>query len=242
MSDRVTRGIHKAVIRIALLSICGLVAAGCDGSSDGGGADITLISLPTDTLLNLACEDVGINSETCVLEDRANPYRTVAIREFDVNNPGAENKFALANEIPAGRTGAKARFYFWATALARRQSGENQYYTALALHELFNYNDDPVIQEQALKAYRSVLENFFGSVTFFECCANIDPNGDPVPFSVNLNELTADNLYRTEATGWARLIPGDPLLAQSVMAEWGFTYQPATPPDFTNGVVSVNDG
>jgi hypothetical protein len=78
-------------------------------------------------------------------------------------------------------------------------------------------------------------------VTFFECCAVLDPNNQPVPFSVPLNELTADNLYRTESTGWARLVPGDPLLTQSLLAEWGYSYQPATAPDFNNGVVTVNE-
>ena len=222
--------------------LLGLAAAGCGGGpGDNSGKAITSIPLPTDTLLDLACEDAGINAEQCVLEDKQNPYRFVAVREFDVNNADAETKFDLASELPPGRTGAKARFYLWATALARRQSGENQWYTARALHELFNYNEDPVIQNQALKAYRSVFDNFFGSATFFECCANVDPNGDPVPFSLPLNELTADDLYRTDATGWARLIPGDPLLTLSEISDWGYSYQPATPPLYNDGVVSVND-
>lgn len=218
-----------------------LITVGCGGSNSGG-TNITSIPLPTDTLLNLYCENAGVWPDSCVAQDPQNPYRNVVIREFDVNNPDAETKFALADAIPEGRTGAKARFYLWATALARRASGENQWYTARALHELFNYNEDPVIQAQALKAYRSVLDNFFGSATFFECCANLDPNGDPVPFSEPLNEKTADDLYRTDATGWARLIPGDPLLTQSEIADWGYSYQPATPPDYNDGVVSVNDG
>jgi len=218
-----------------------LIIVACGGGKSGGTL-ITTIPLPTDTVLNLQCTDVGIAGEPCVLSDPENPYRTAVINEFDVNNPDAETKFDLASKIPAGRTGAKARFYLWATALARRASGENQWYTARALHEVFNYNEDPNIQAQALRAYRSVLDNFFGSATFFECCSNLDPNGNPVPFSIPLNELTADDLYRTEATGWARLIPGDPLLAISVMAEWGYSYQPATPPNYDNGVVSVNDG
>lgn len=241
MRNRHSTRTQAALIRLPLLVLFGLITAGCGGSNSGG-TNITSIPLPTDTLLNLACEEAGVWPESCVAQDRQNPYRNAVIREFDVNNPDAETKFDLDAGIPAGRTGAKARFYLWATALARRASGENQWYTARALHELYNYNDDPVIQEQALKAYRSVLENFFGSATFFECCANLDPNGNPVPFSIPLNELTADDLYRTDATGWKRLIPGDPLLALSVMADWGFSYQPATPPSFDNGVVSVNDG
>lgn len=226
----------------ALFAIAVIGLNGCKTPDADDGINITTIVLPTDTLLNLACIDVGINAETCILDDPENPYATATIREFDVNDPEAETKFALADQIPVGRTGAKARFYLWATALARRPSGENQWYTARALHELWDAAEDPIIQEQALKAYRSVLDNFFGSVTFFECCANINPDGQPIPFSVPLNELVADDLYRTAATGWLRLVPGDPLLTQSLLAEWGFTYQPATPPNYDNGVLSVNDG
>lgn len=222
---------------------------GCSSPSSDSGIVIDMddaapgdgIALPTDTLLNLNCADVGVFPETCVLDDPENIFLTAQIKEFDVNEPDAETKFALVNEIPAGPTGAKARFYFWATALARRANGENQWYTARALHELWDAAGDPIIQEQALKAYRSVLDNFFGSVTFFECCAGLIP-GDPneaVPFSVTLNELTADNLYRTDSTGWARLVPGDPLLTQSLIAEWGYTYRPATAPDFNDGLVFV---
>ena len=154
--------------------------SGCEERNADDGVPINTLDLPTDTLLNLACTDVGIN------------------------------KFELFNQIPAGPTGAKARFYFWATALARRQSGENQYYTALALHELYDLNSDMIVKEQALKAYRSVLDNFFGSVTVFTCCPGVSPDGVPVPFPVGLNELTADALYRTDATGFVRLVPGDP--------------------------------
>lgn len=231
--------------RLLAMALAGFVlvaAAGCEAPEVEDAVDITATPLPTDTLLNLNCPDVGIYTETCVLTDPENPYLTAVIVEFDAMNPDAFNKFELANAIPQGRTGAKARFYFWATALARRPNGENQWYTARALHELYHFNQDPIVRDQALKAYRSVLDNFFGSVTFFECCANVDPNGNPVPFSVPLNELVADNLYRTDSTGWTRLVPGDPLLTQSLLAEWGYTYQPATPPNFDNGVVSVNEG
>jgi hypothetical protein len=227
-------------MRLPLIVLFGLIATGCGGNNSGG-TNITSIPLPTDTLLNLPCENAGIWPDPCVADDPENPYRTAVIREFDVNNPDADTKFDLEAEIPEGRTGAKARFYLWATALARRGSGENQYYTARALHELYNFNDDPVIQEQALRAYRSVLDNFFGSATFFECCANLDPNGEPVPFAQPLNELTADSLYRTEATGWQRLIPGDPLLTLSVLSDWQYCYVPANPPLYNDGVLSVCD-
>jgi hypothetical protein len=236
-----------------VLGLTVLLMTGCSSpsSDDGvvtGTVDIETqtvvgnIVLPTDTLLNLYCANVGLAPTVCVLDDPENPYRTTATREFNVNDPDAETKFALAEQIPPGPTGAKSRFYLWATALARFPSGENQWYTARALHELWDAAGDPIIQVQALAAYRSVLDGFFGSVTFFECCAGLDPDDPtaPVPFSATLNELTADNLYRTESTGWARLIPGAPLLTQSALAVWGYTYQPATPPNFNNGLVFVS--
>lgn len=235
--ERISSGKLAALLGLALTAF-----GGCAEPGSGDGTVANAIVLPTDTLLNLACENVGINSETCVLQDPENPFVTITIREFDVNNPGAENKFDLANSIPSGPTGAKARFYLWATALARRNSGENQWFTARALHELYDANSDPLIQAQALKAYRSVLDNFFGSVVFFECCANVNPSGNPVSFSIPLNELTADDIYRTEATGFRRLVPGDPLLALSLLSEWGYSYQPATPPNFDDGVVTINGG
>jgi hypothetical protein len=218
-----------------LLAIAAIAATGCDGRSNSDGEVINQILLPTDTLLNLGCADVGIGAERCVLVDPENPFAFVAIPEFDVNNPNAPSKFDLVNDIPAGPSGAKARFYFWATALARRPSGENQWYTARALHELFNLNSDPLIQQQALRAYRSVLDNFFGSVTFFEL-----PGG--VAFPATLNERTADDLYRTDATGFRRLVPGDPINVLALLGEWGYTYRPATPPDFNDGLVFVNGG
>jgi len=245
---------------IALLGAATLLAAGCGGERDEkDGVVINTIVLPTDVVLNLYCENVGIADETCVLGDPENPYSSTPIPEFDPNaDPDAPTKFDLADSIPAGPSGAKARFYFWATALARRQSGENQYYTALALHELYTANSnaisvDELIQDHALKAYQSVLDNFFGSVVVFKCftCAPVpgsDPDDPDYPeFAVPLNERVADHIYRTESTatdvypdGLRRLVPGDPILVLDLFVEWGYSYQPCTDlPNCTNGVVSV---
>ncbi len=238
--------LHRAALPLRWLALAALALgafglSGCNDADEGGIA-INAIVLPSDTLLNLACANVGVGSERCVLEDPENPFVTTPIIEFDADNPDTANKFDLFNSIPPGPEGAKARFYFWATALVGRQSGENQYFTALALHELWDLNGDPIIQEQALKAYRSVLDNFFGQVTVFTCCPGLSPDGEPVPFPVGTNELAVDALYRTDATGFDRLIPGDPLLVISQLLEWGYTYQPANPPNFDDGVVSVIGG
>lgn len=228
------------------MCLASLLIGGCEGPSSGDGTNITTILLPTDTTLNFACADVGIAFEQCVLEDPENPYVLTPITEFfNSDNPG--NKFELFEDIPRGPTGAKARFYLWATALAKSPRGENQYYTALALHELWNYNPDPLLQEQALRAYRSVLDNFFGQFTVFDCCGDQRPPGegdDPIQFPATLNELTADNLYRTAATaptcapsGCSRLVPGVPLLVEELLLEWGYEYRPATPPNFDDGLI-----
>ena len=232
---------RPAVVRklaLLLLGLGGLAVSGCEPPDESDGQRYEAVVLPTDTLLNLACADVGIFDNTCVLEDPENPFATVAIIEFDENNPEAANKFALSNQIPPGPEGAKSRFYFWATALARRPSGENQFFTALALHELWSLNSDQIVKDQALKAYRAVLDYFFGSVFFFECCANVSNDGLPLVLPITLNETTADILYRNP-TGFRRLVEGDPLNVIDLLASWGYTYRPATPPDFDNGVVGI---
>ena len=62
-------------------------------------------------------------------------------------------------------------------------------------------------------------------------------------FPIGLNELTADALYRTDATGYLRLVPGDPLLVISLLLEWGYTYQPATAEgNYEDGVVGIITG
>ncbi len=224
-----------AAARITALFATVLFVAGCESPGDQDGVVINQVLLPTDTLLNLACADAGIGFEPCVLNDPENPFALVATPEFNVNDPDARTKFDLANSIPAGPTGAKARFYLWATALARFPSGENQWYTARALHELFDANSDELIRTQALRAYRSVLDNFWGSVTFFECCGGVS-------FSATLNEKAADDLFRTEATGFVRLVPGSPINVLSLLSEWGYTYRPANPPNYDDGLVTINGG
>lgn len=248
MSNMNQRNAEPAVIKHLIMTLLGAAAlfvAGCSSERDeNDGQIITTVILPTDVVLNLACENVGIHPENCVLGDPENPYITTSIPEFDVDNPpppGAFDKFDIVEAIPPGPSGAKARFYFWATALARFPSGENQWYTAQALHELFDANSnaistDELVREQALKAYRSVLDNFWGAATFFECdlCAP-DENGELIKFPAQLNELVGDNLYRFESTGFRPLIEGGEIRVLETFGLWGYTYLPATPPDFNDG-------
>lgn len=238
------------VVRAPVAVLLGLlVLSGCEEPSASDGTVINGLVLPTDVVLNLACENVGVHPENCVLGDPENPFITTAIIEFDPNNPLQDDKFDLLATIPEGPSGAKARFYLWATALARRPSGENQWYTAQALHELFDANSnvlstDELVRAQALKAYKSVLDNFWGSVTFFECelCAP-DENGELIKFPAQLNELVGDNLFRFESTGFKFLIDGGTIRVLELIGIWGYTYLPATEAGgYTDGVMSKNEG
>ena len=216
--------------RMVLLAVTALAVSGCnERDSKNDGEVINNILLPTDVVLNLFCPDVGINDERCVLDDPENPFATVAVLEPDQvpededGNPLANSKFDLNNALPPGPSGAKARFYLWATALANRQTGENQWYVARALHELYDANsnrvfEDELIKEHAKRAYRSVLDNFFGSVIR----ENFGDN--TVAFSLNL--IVARSIaFSEEETGFRSLV--DSVVAGlALLSEWGYVYDP----------------
>jgi len=243
--------IHSGAIRRPLLILAGLLAltaSGC-GPDKSDGNIINETPLPTGARLDLQCEDVGIFNEPCVLDDKNNPFRTTLIKEFDPELPedqDQETKFDQADElIPAGPEYAISRFYFWATALARRPDvGENQYYTALFLHELYTYggggnSGSENAREQALKAYRSVLDNYFGAATFFE---QDDPDSDDpddmVAYPVDLSQLTAFNLVTPAdfLTLFPAATPADSELAARVeLGDWGYSYVPPPPGELEPG-------
>jgi len=231
---------HGAFRRLSLVAVALFTVAlsGCEAPDENSGTVINQLALPTDVVLKLACEDVGVSPENCVLADPENPFVSITIEEFNENDPSAPfNKFELAAALPLGSVGAKSRFYFWATALARRAIGENQYFTALALHELFdaNSNDfdqDELIRAQALKAYRSVLDNFFDSVVVFTATFGNETFAFPTPLKL----LVADILHTTRGIGSRRLIEGDPNRAIQQLLEWGYVYSPVADDPATTDV------
>lgn len=72
-----------------------------------GGVLINALVLPTDVVLNLACENVGIADETGVLDDPENPFTTTTILEFNPNNPGARTSPPCSVRSPRARPGRK---------------------------------------------------------------------------------------------------------------------------------------
>jgi hypothetical protein len=194
---------------LAALMVVGpliLVTTSC-GEVDGGTVQNT-VELPIDSTLNFRCEDEGIYLEPCVLDNPENPYAKVAVTE--------DNKFDLIDEAPS----AKSRYYLWATALAKGAGipGENQYYTALSLHEVYAESASPTTRDQAKKAYRSVLDNYFLAPTFF---GPFTPQEEF--FAVAVKDLVGQNLYEPSAENLVSLY-ADPVNALAEISEWGYVY------------------
>jgi hypothetical protein len=184
-----------------------VLTAGCD--VEDSGVIRNEVALPTDSVLNFVCENEGIFPEECVLENPENPYRTANVTD--------DTKFGLSDDAPS----AKSRYYVWATALARQPTGENQYFTALSLHEVFGESGSPTTREQAIKAYRSVLDSFFYSATFFVIPF---PEGEAA-VAIPIKDEVGINLVNPAASSLVPLY-SDPLFARDAISEWGYIWDP----------------
>jgi hypothetical protein len=214
---------YKNILRRLVLiafSLLMIIIMGCD-VEDG---EITnVVELPMETELNLYCQDEGVYPETCVLDNPDNPFRMVIITEnvYGEDDEGNQvqvvesNKFDLADGCP----GAKSLFYLWATALAKGPSGENQYYTAHSLHQLYTEGGSENAKEQAKKAYRALLDNFFDSYTWYNAWW-ID---EDTYYPVLIRDLVAQNLIEPAEVNLLPLYD-DPFLAMEELGEWGYIY------------------
>ncbi len=199
---------------LAVLMLTGpviLMTAGCDEIDTGVVQDS--VPLPLDSVLNFNCENEGVFPDDCVLDNPENPYARVSVTE--------DNKFRLNDEAPS----AKSRYYLWATALARGAGipGENQFYTALSLQEVYAESGSPTTRDQAIKAYRSVLDNFFLAPTFF----TVTIDGQEAAIAVSLKDIVGQNLVDPTSAGLVSLYT-DPAFALSDISEWGYVYDLAT--------------
>jgi hypothetical protein len=192
--------------RTILILIIGLILfiSGCD-SKDG--EYLTNIELPTDYLLNLYSIDEGIYPDTSVLDNPDNPYANASI--------SMENVWDLNDECPS----PKARFYLWSTILANIPTGEYQYFTAKALHELYTVGGSENAKMQAKKAYRSVLDHFYGSVTWWQA----EWLTEETYYAVPLKDMVGQALYDTSEMNLLPLY-NDPAMALADLSEWGYIY------------------
>ena len=108
--------------------------------------------------LTLIGPDTGIYPDITVLSDGDNKYTDFLIT-------GDWNTFKWdVQDLPIQY--AHEKFYLWATFLTKEAWGEPQYYVGKALGELCeNGLGDPVITNQAIKAYQRVLDLFFHDLT-----------------------------------------------------------------------------
>lgn len=217
-------------LQSVLLIGCMMIFAGCgevdkgDGTVVGSVDTTTLpptviegnVILPTDSALKLFCPDAGIADEPCILDDPDNPYALTPVTD--------DTKFDLSDAAPS----AKARFYVWATAQAISPRGENQFNVGAALHEMFSESGSELAREQALKAYRSVLDNYFFSATFFE--ADFLPPPD-IFFPFPVRKLVGQNMVSPSTP----LLPlfDQPIQALEQFGQWGYTYDDQGTEDFT---------
>ena len=226
--------------RLAIVCSLLLIVGGCGKDSDDGDV-INSVEYPVGELaLDLYCDNFGLFTETCVLDDPDNPFVNANITN--------DNKFAISDAIDAGVAAdpaltnndlLKTKVYFWATAQARDPSGENQWKTASALYALANVSCSVFIRDHAVRAYRSILDNYFESVTFF----STDDFGAPFPevfYPFPLRVQTANELRlgigaadpACAGTGYSEFM-FDPdggrndFVARVTLNEWGYVYDGA---------------
>ena len=106
----------------------------------------------------LFSETEGIHPSEVTLDNPRNPFREFAI--------GEDTKFGILDD--GGNAGA---FYAWATVLAGQPTGENQFYTATKLRDIFQANevaqeDRETVRQMAIEGFQRVLDCFPDSVRF----------------------------------------------------------------------------
>lgn len=194
----------KTKILFISLILLILLIIGCDSK---GGKIVGNIELPTDYELNLYGEDEGIHPNKDILDNPNNPYANASL--------DMENVWDLYDEAPS----PKAKFYLWGTILAKIPTGEYQYHTARSLHELYTLGGSENAKSQAKKAYRSVLDNFFDSVTWWQAWW-VD---EDTYYAVVLRDIVGESLYDPTEMNLLPLY-NDPAEALADLSEWGYVY------------------
>ncbi|MBT8470175.1 MAG: hypothetical protein KJN97_15625 [Deltaproteobacteria bacterium] len=100
----------------------------------------------------------GIHPSKVTLNNPRNPFR-----EFGVSD---DQKFAISGD--GGNAGA---FYSWATILAKIPIGENQFFAAVKLRDIYESNevadeDRETVRQMAVNGFQAVLDCFPESLLF----------------------------------------------------------------------------
>jgi len=170
----------------------------------------------------LSCPNAGINNETCVLSDPNNPYRSITFSSTPSDDPNEIDRTKWGYEERATVSMQNALisdsllgYYLWATALAREPSGENQFYTAVALQNNYGITGSTEARDQAKKAYRSFLDNFFDSITY------PDPAESGSTAEIPLINWVTPNLLNPGATNF---LYDNQMKAIEDLNAWGYDY------------------
>ena len=126
----------------------------------------------------------GIYPDTTILENEANPFRSMHL--------GEDIKWDLIG------VEAEAYFYAWATVLARNPSGDAQYWSVIAMQQLADkYPDEAAFySNKIIKGYQAMLEYFpdntlywdsvnysyVGAIAYNELMA-LDTSGSLIPYN-----------------------------------------------------------
>ena len=189
-----------------------MTGCGGDSASDSGQV-VNYVELPT-TFTSFYCPDEGVGEENCVLYNPVNPYARAAV---NATNP--ETNVVYKWELNDEPQSILSKFYLWATVHAVEPQGENQFYAAENLHRLFSQEGNVSVQEQAKKGYRSLLDNFFGSVTFTGPANNQVEN--------LLRNWVGDRLVNPSRSGLPQLFDSQSL-AIDALKEWGYAFEEGT--------------
>ena len=142
----------SSYIKFSLLGLV-LVAVGCgDDPEYEFGFNITGIEF------ELFNPTEGIHPSKVTLSNPNNPFR-----EFGVSD---DTKFAIL-----GNGGNAGAFYAWATVLADIPIGENQFFTAVKLRDIYESNevaeeDRETVRQMAVDGFQAVLDCFPESLLF----------------------------------------------------------------------------
>ena len=142
----------NSLIRYGLVAVVALALSCGDAPEYRFGENITGIQF------ELFNPTEGIHPSTVTLLNPNNPFREYRISD--------DTKFDILTD--GGNAGA---FYAWATLLASIPIGENQFYTAVKLRDIYEANEVPkedreTVREMAVAGFQAVLDCFPESVTY----------------------------------------------------------------------------
>jgi hypothetical protein len=140
------------------VSVSLLLAASC-----GPGSGTPYDGIPTEGItFHLYSTDMGIHPSQSVLDDPNNPFAHVAIDDLNNGTPEKPARKWAFNPMTAPPVTC---FYVWASTLARAPNGENQFYTAERLYDVYRFDlsspeDHEAVRVMAIRAFTAILTYF----------------------------------------------------------------------------------